>query len=124
MAVGNLLKYIIFFAEWLYILMVDDCRLLCVWDGGWVPSVQLRPPQGEGATGLHGRRPWPRGDALPLQLPGPCRRRRTSQVSTQQRLATTQLPPILLISGVFTFSNHYMFKPRTSYTDKNFILIF
>lgn len=66
-------------------------RLLCVWDGGWVPSIQLRPSQGEGATGLHGRRPRPRGDALPLQLPGPSRRRRSSQVSTQQRLATTQL---------------------------------
>lgn len=71
----------LFFAEWL----VDDCRLLCVWDGGWVPSVQLRPSQGEGATGLHGWRPRPRGDALPLQLPGPCRWRRASQVSSQQR---------------------------------------
>lgn len=68
----------------------SSCRLLCVWVRGWVPSIQLRPSQGEGATGLHGRRPRPRGDALPLQLPGPSRRRRSSQVSTQQRLATTQ----------------------------------
>lgn len=69
----------------------SSCRLLCVWVGGWVPSIQLRPSQGEGATGLHGRRPRPRGDALPLQLPGPSRRRCSSQVSTEQRLATAQL---------------------------------
>lgn len=69
----------------------SSCRLLCVWVGGWVPSIQLRPSQGEGATGLHGRRPRPRGDALPLQLPGLSRRRCSSQVSTEQRLATAQL---------------------------------